>query len=149
MACKVYMKSSRDTLTEADRSERMSRVRCRDTQPEMVVRRLVHAMGYRYRLHDHQLPGKPDLVFTSRRKVIFVHGCFWHRHPGCKHSRFPKSPERAEFWRAKFEGNVRRDQRVQEDLKRTGWEVLVIWECVTRDKAGLTQQLTRFLDQDS
>ena len=98
-----------DTLSKAQRSERMSRVRGKDTKPELLVRRLVHGMGYRYRLHRRDLPGTPDLVFPGRRKVIFVHGCFWHRHPdpACKLARLPKS--RTDFWLPKLEGNRARD----------------------------------------
>lgn len=118
-----------DSLTQAERSERMSRVRGRDTGPEMVVRRLVHGMGYRYRLHRRDLPGMPDIVFPRRKKAIFVHGCFWHRHPdpGCKLARLPKS--RLEFWAPKLEGNRRRDERNQAALRELGWGVLVVWEC--------------------
>jgi DNA mismatch endonuclease (patch repair protein) len=137
--------SSLDTLSPAERSERMGRVRGKDTAPELRVRRLAHALGYRYRLHRKDLPGRPDLVFGDRRKVIFVHGCFWHRHPGCPRARFPKSPERAAFWREKLLGNARRDKRNQRDLKRLGWQVLVIWECDTENQHALERKLRRFL----
>lgn len=118
-----------DTLSPAARSERMSRVRAKNTKPEMIVRRIVHGMGYRYRLHDRRLPGTPDLVFHGRGKVIFVHGCFWHRHPDptCKLARMPKS--RQEFWGPKLEGNRERDARTQEALEREGWRSMVVWEC--------------------
>lgn len=116
-----------DTLTPIERSERMSRVRGKDSNPEMKLRRLIHAMGYRYRLHVNKLPGKPDLVFPSRRAVIFMHGCFWHRHTGCKLARMPKS--RIDFWRVKLESNRVRDQRHQQQLLELGWDVLVVWEC--------------------
>lgn len=107
----------------------MSRVRAKNTKPEMIVRRLVHGMGYRYRLHDRRVPGSPDLVFRGRGKVIFVHGCFWHRHPDptCKLARMPKS--RQEFWGPKLEGNRERDARTQEALEREGWRSMVVWEC--------------------
>src|SRR5690349_18847706 len=106
-----------DTLSQAERSERMARVRAKDSRPELTVRRLVHGMGYRYRLHDPRLPGKPDLVFRSRRRVIFVHGCFWHRHadPACRLARLPKS--RLEFWLPKLEANRTRDRINQEKLE--------------------------------
>lgn len=133
-----------DTLTPAQRSERMSRVRGRDTKPEMVVRRLLHARGYRYRLHARDLPGRPDLVFPARRKVIFVHGCFWHRHEGCALARMPKS--RLDFWQAKLEGNRERDQRKLRDLAARGWRAMVVWECELRDLPGLAVRLEEFLN---
>lgn len=134
-----------DTLTPQQRSERMSRVRAKDTKPEMVVRRLVHAMGYRYRLHVAELPGRPDLVFPGRKAVIFVHGCFWHRHTGCKLARLPKS--RLDFWLPKLEANRQRDTVVLRSLRRSGWRVLVVWECQTKQPEALTRRLRRFLDR--
>ena len=134
-----------DPLTVRERSERMSRIRSKDTKPEMRVRRLVHGLGYRYRLHASDLPGRPDLVFRPRRKVIFVHGCFWHRHEGCSRNRIPKSPERHEYWRDKLNGNVRRDQLCQATLGQMGWSVLVIWECETKDLRGLATRVKAFL----
>lgn len=126
----------------------MSRIGAKDTGPEMVVRRFVHAMGYRYRLHDPSLPGKPDLVFRSRHKVIFVHGCFWHRHndSACKLARLPKS--RSEFWLPKLETNVARDRRNQEKLRTLGWEVLVIWECQLKERALLKSQIESFFSHE-
>lgn len=123
----------------------MSLVRHKDTRPEMVVRRLIHRLGYRYRLHRRDLPGNPDLVFPRLGKVIFVHGCFWHRHPSadCKLARMPKS--RLDFWQAKLEGNRSRDQRNHESLERAGWKVLVVWECELKDKEQLENIVTRFL----
>jgi len=137
-----------DTLTPEERSRLMGLVRSKDTKPEMLVRRLVHALGYRYRLHDRRLPGCPDLVFPSRRKVIFVHGCFWHQHRCRMGNRMPKS--RVEFWRNKLEGNRRRDQRHRKALNRQGWRVLTVWECQTRPKAipRLADRVTRFLEND-
>ena len=135
-----------DSLTPEQRSWRMSLVRAKDTKPEMRVRRLVHGMGYRYRLHRSDLPGKPDLVFPGRRKVIFMHGCFWHRH-GCKMgNRMPKS--RVAFWRAKLDGNKRRDRRNHRALRRLGWRVLTVWECQTLPgKLGrLKKRLITFLE---
>ena len=137
---------SLDTLTAQQRSERMSRVRSKDTKPEMRVRRLVHGLGYRYRLHVKGLPGRPDLVFRSRRKVVFVHGCFWHRHEGCPQNRIPKSPERRAFWRDKLDGNARRDRLNQAALRETGWRVLVVWECETKNLDRLANRIRAFLD---
>lgn len=133
-----------DTLTPRERSERMSRVRSTDTKPEMRVRRLVHGLGYRYRLHVRELPGTPDLVFPSRRAVIFVHGCFWHRHENCALARLPKS--RLDFWRKKLESNTTRDAAQQERLRELGWRVLVVWECQLGDTAKLTDTIRHFLD---
>ena len=135
-----------DTLSKAQRSERMSRVRGKDTKPELLVRRLVHGMGYRYRLHRRDLPGTPDLVFPGRRKVIFVHGCFWHRHPDptCKLARLPKS--RREFWLPKLEGNRARDVENMARLEELGWESMTIWECQLRDQEALEERVRRFLD---
>jgi DNA mismatch endonuclease (patch repair protein) len=115
----------------------MSLVRGKDTKPELRVRRFLHAAGLRYRLHDARLPGRPDLVFRSRRVVVFVHGCFWHRHPdpACKLARLPKS--RLDFWRPKLEGNADRDRRKIAALEADGWRVIVVWECQTRDEARL------------
>ena len=136
-----------DTLTREERSERMSRVRSTNTKPEMMVRRLVHSLGYRYRLHDAKLPGKPDLVFASRKKVIFVHGCFWHRHPRCKNTRWPKS--RLDFWKPKLEGNRKRDLCHQRKLRRSGWRYLIVWECQTANMERLEERLVEFLEDDS
>lgn len=131
-----------DSLSPTERSERMSRVKSRDTKPEMAVRRLVFSLGYRYRLHG-RLPGRPDLVFAGRRKVIFVHGCFWHRHRGCPNCRLPKS--RLEFWRPKLEANRKRDGANQRRLRRLGWSVLVVWECELSDATHLTNRIRKFL----
>lgn len=127
----------------------MSRVRGKDTKPEMIVRRMVHGMGYRYRLHDRRLPGSPDLVFRSRRKVIFVHGCFWHRHPdpSCKLARMPKS--RQDFWGPKLEGNRERDERNRAALAREGWRQMVVWECECRHEEQLRNKLREFLEDDN
>jgi len=110
----------------------------------MIVRRLAHAMGYRYRLHSRSLPGRPDLVFSSRRKLIFVNGCFWHRHKGCPKCRLPKS--RLDFWKPKLEENRNRDRENQRRLKREGWEVLVIWECELKDTESLKSRLRQFME---
>ena len=117
----------------------------KDTKPEMVVRRLVHGMGYRYRLHRKDLPGKPDLVFGPKRKVVFVHGCFWHRHPdpACKIARLPKS--RLDFWVPKLEGNRARDVRDITSLEKMGWSVMTVWECDLKDRESLYDRLAAFL----
>lgn len=135
-----------DTLTAEQRSERMRRVRGKDTQPEMRVRRIVHGMGFRYRLHRRDLPGQPDLVFPKRRKVIFVHGCFWHRHPDpdCRLARLPKS--RIEFWKPKLETNSVRDARHQHKLVELGWRYLVVWECELGKMEQLENKLLAFLE---
>lgn len=135
-----------DTLTPEQRSERMSRVKNCGSKAERLVRSLAHAMGYRFRLHSGQLPGKPDLVFPGRKKVIFVHGCFWHRHPdpNCRLARMPKS--RQDFWMPKLEGNRLRDVRIQEQLAALGWRSLTLWECELRDTASLRNKIRTFLD---
>ena len=134
-----------DTLTSIARSERMSRIRAKDTKPEIVVRRIAHRLGYRFRLHRRDLPGVPDLVFVSRRKVIFVHGCFWHRHPDpqCNLARLPKSG--LDFWLPKLETNRKRDQRNSGLLTGLGWDILVIWECQTKDSERLAAEIKGFL----
>jgi DNA mismatch endonuclease (patch repair protein) len=120
-----------DVLTKKQRQYCMSRIQGKDTKPEMVVRKLVFAMGYRYRLHDKKLPGKPDLVFAGRRKVIFVHGCFWHRH-NCKYGRVVPQT-RKPFWKEKLDKNKERDKKNIQKLKQMGWGVLVVWECETKN----------------
>ena len=132
-----------DTVSVARRSEIMSRVRNKDTRPELYVRRLIHNAGFRYRLHVSKLPGKPDLVFPGRKKVIFVHGCFWHSHGGCHNARIPKS--RSDFWMSKLESNKERDERNVHALMDEGWEVLVIWECELRDPE-LLNRIKDFLE---
>lgn len=124
----------------------MSKVRSKDTGLEMLVRRLVHGMGYRYRLHRKDLPGKPDLVFPSRKKVIFIHGCFWHRHddPGCRLARLPKS--RQYFWVPKLSANRERDVRAVERLAALGWGVMTVWECQVRETEALQRRISEFLD---
>ncbi len=133
-----------DNVSRRRRSEIMSRVRAKDTAPEMLVRRLVYSMGYRYRLHDRSLPGTPDLVFRKARKLVFVHGCFWHRHAGCALARWPKS--RQKFWREKLEGNLARDRKNMGRLRRAGWGVMVVWECQLSKPARLEQRIRGFLD---
>lgn len=133
-----------DRLSPDQRSRLMGRVRQKNTKPELVLRRIVFALGYRYRLHVKDLPGSPDLVFPSRRKVIFVHGCFWHRHDGCRLATVPKT--RAEFWQSKFDANCQRDQRVENELATLGWEILSVWECETRGSSSLPSKIQLFLD---
>ena len=133
-----------DTLSPDERSKRMGRVRNKDTKPEWVVRRLIHSMGYRYRLHGNGLPGRPDLVFGGRRKVLFIHGCYWHRHgPTCPLTRLPKS--RLEFWGPKFEGNKQRDLANQEKLREMGWNYLIVWECQLKGLDELAGRIREFL----
>lgn len=133
-----------DTIDVLERSRVMSRIRSKDTGPEWVVRRLVFAAGYRYRLHVRRLPGTPDLVFPGRKKIIFVHGCFWHLHEGCANCRIPKS--RIAFWTSKLHGNRLRDEKNLADLLLTGWDVLTVWECELADRRAVQQKLCEFLD---
>ncbi len=137
-----------DRLTAEERSALMRRIRAKHTKPELFVRSLVHRLGYRFRLHRRDLPGKPDLVFPGRRKVILVNGCFWHYHddPNCKRARLPKSNQA--FWTPKLEGNRERDKLNQAQLKALGWEVLVIWECQIprNDPEPLRKQIRLFLE---
>lgn len=116
-----------DIISKEKRSWNMSRIRSRDTKPELVVRSLLHKAGYRFRLHIGTLPGKPDIVLPKYNTVIFVHGCFWHRHPSCKYAYTPKS--RVKFWKEKFRQNVARHKTVAAELERLGWQVLIVWEC--------------------
>jgi DNA mismatch endonuclease (patch repair protein) len=132
-----------DTLTPSERSARMALIRSRDTKPELFVRRIIHGLGYRYRLHAKDLPGRPDLVFKSRRKVVFVHGCFWHLHRNCPACRPPKS--RRDYWKPKLERNAARDKEVVRQLRRLGWRLMVIWECELDRTERLTQKITKFL----
>jgi len=133
-----------DTMTAQARSQRMSLIRGKDTKPEMLVRRTAHALGFRYRLHVTQFPGAPDLVFPRLGKLIFVHGCFWHRHPGCELARLPKS--KLDFWVPKLNGNRERDIKNIKKLRRDGWQVKVIWECQTIHPQRLNQTIERFLN---
>lgn len=132
-----------DVLTPQQRRKCMSRIRGRDTKPEMVVRSLVHSLGYRYRLHVAKLAGTPDLVFPKYRKVIFVHGCFWHRH-NCSKGR-PVPATNTEFWERKFTENKDRDVMAIKTLEQDGWGVLVIWECEARVRDKLTERVLAFL----
>src|SRR5688572_4811673 len=132
-----------DTLTPRERSERMGRIRAKNTRPELQIRRMLHARGFRYRLHRRDLPGSPDLVFPGKRKVIFVHGCFWHRHT-CQTGRRAVRT-RSEYWKSKFERNVSRDLRKEQELAGLGWDVLVVWECEVKETGGLRERLIDFL----
>jgi DNA mismatch endonuclease (patch repair protein) len=133
-----------DTASRQRRSESMARVRSKDTGQEMVVRRLVHGIGYRYRFHSRDLPGTPDLVFVGRQNIIFVHGCFWNRHPGCPAARVPK--ERHDFWLAKQQGNSERDSQNLATLREQGRGVMTVWECELKDIAQLGARIGRFLN---
>lgn len=132
-----------DIMTPTQRSERMSRVKGKDSKAETRVRSAVHRMGFRYRLHDTKLPGKPDMVLARHGKVILIHGCFWHRHGVCRPLSIPEN--NPDFWRKKFAENVERDKRNIRQLKALGWRVLVIWECETRDTDALETRLRAFL----
>jgi len=132
-----------DNVTKETRSRIMRSVHQKDTGPELVVRRLLHALGYRYRLHLSMLPGRPDIVFPGRKKVVFVHGCFWHSHEGCRRATKPSSNK--VFWHNRLEGNKRRDAVNIERLEALGWEALVVWECQVKDIQELKRRVTDFL----
>jgi len=119
----------------------MSRIRGKDTKPEIIVRSMLHRMGYRFRLHRKDLPGTPDIVLPKYNTVIFVHGCFWHRHKGCKYAYTPKS--RVNFWKDKFAGTVKRDKQHLKQLKENGWEVFIVWECETKDMNKLKKIINK------
>lgn len=138
------MAISMDVLTAHDRSKVMASIPSRNTKPEIAVRKLTHSLGYRFRLHAKNLPGRPDMVFRSRSKVIFVHGCFWHSHKNCKNFRPPKSNQA--YWGPKLKRNVERDQEVERKLRDKGWASLVIWECQLSDPNRLKDRIRRFLD---
>ena len=114
------------------RSRNMSAIKSKNTKPEIAVRKLLHSMGYRFRLHRKDLPGSPDIVLPKYKTVIFVHGCFWHRHQNCKYASNPKT--RREFWEKKFKENIERDKKTQEKLKNLGWKTKIVWECEIKDK---------------
>ena len=130
-----------DRISGEHRSWNMSRIKSSNTKPEIIVRSLLHNMGYRFRLHRKDLPGKPDIVLPMYKSVIFVHGCFWHRHKGCKNTTTPKTKK--VFWREKFKANVNRDRKAQEELKSMGWKILIIWECELSD----LDKVKRFLKE--
>jgi DNA mismatch endonuclease (patch repair protein) len=132
-----------DHVDQTKRSAIMAAVHSENTTPEIATRKIVHALGYRYRLHVHTLPGSPDLAFPARRRVIFVHGCFWHRHRKCRYASSPKTRRR--FWESKFAANVIRDRRVKLELKRMGWAVLTVWQCELKKPERLARRLDDFL----
>ncbi|MBY0331894.1 MAG: very short patch repair endonuclease [Acetobacteraceae bacterium] len=133
-----------DRLTPEARSRNMAAIRGKDTAPELAVRRMLHAMGYRFRLHRSDLPGSPDIVLPRHGKAVFVHGCFWHQHKGCVHA--PRPASRASYWLPKLAANVARDERTQRELRRLGWGVIVVWECqVRRDAGAVARRLQRLL----
>ena len=133
----------KDKLTKQERSDHMRRIRKTDTKPELVVRRATHRLGYRFRLHSKDLPGTPDLVFPRLRKIIFVHGCFWHQHEGCKLARMPKS--RLDYWQPKLLRNRQRDEVALAALRKAGWSVRVIWECEVADEQSVASRVDCFL----
>ncbi len=143
----MYIAMMTDSISPEHRSWVMGRIRSRNTKPEIMVRSLLHRMGYRFTLRgpsNRRLPGRPDIVLPRHRAVVFVHGCFWHRHRGCRHASCPKS--RAGYWQAKFAANVARDQRHQKALWKLGWRVLVVWECEARDQpAACARRMAEFL----
>jgi len=130
-----------DRLSAERRSTNMARIKGKNTEPERIVRSVLHRMGYRFRLHDRTLPGTPDIVLRSRKTVVLVHGCFWHRHPRCRFAYTPKS--RQQFWLTKFAANVARDRRQRRALRLSGWNVITVWECQTIDRAALGSRLQR------
>lgn len=132
-----------DVHTPEQRHRNMAAIKSKDTKPEMVVRRIVHAMGYRYRLHVADLPGKPDLVFPRLSKVIFVHGCFWHMHQCANGMIIPKT--NAWFWKTKRDSNIQRDRMIRRKLTRGGWRTLTLWECQTRSRESIERRLIKFL----
>lgn len=134
-----------DILTRLQRSKRMSLIKGKDTKTELSVRQIVHRMGYRYKLHDYRLAGKPDLVFPARRKVIFIHGCFWHGHHRCAKARLPKT--RKDYWVPKISKNRLRDRKVIKRLRGNNWAVLVVWECEIKDKEDLRERISSFLGE--
>ena len=125
------------------RSRNMSAIKSKNTKPEIKVRKILHSMGYRFRLHRKDLPGSPDIVLPKYKTVIFVHGCFWHRHANCKYASTPKT--RKEFWESKFKANVKRDKEIQEKIQNIGWQPVVIWECEVKNKDFFTKKFVRKL----
>lgn len=138
-----------DVVSLADRSRMMAGIQGKNTRPELIVRRTLFASGYRFRLHRRDLPGAPDIVMPGRKIAIFVHGCFWHMHQGCRFSKMPAT--RPEFWKAKLEANVERDRGAVEKLQTLGWRVLCVWECATRQAdtaAGLQAAMSAWIEGD-
>lgn len=133
-----------DIVTREQRSRMMSGIRGKNTRPELAVRKAAHALGLRFRLHRKDLPGSPDLVFPGRKTIVFVHGCYWHRHKECRYCYNPKS--NVEFWNTKFRNNVARDERVRDDLEQQGWRVVTLWECETVEEDGLRNRLKEIFE---
>lgn len=131
--------NSVDRISKDHRSWNMSRIRGKNTAPELAVRSLLHRLGYRFRLHSKDLPGHPDIVLPRYRTVIFVHGCYWHRHEGCRFAYMPKS--RVGFWRHKFRQNIQRDKKAKKDLQNLGWRVIIVWECEVCSLSSLAEYL--------
>ncbi|HIJ75616.1 MAG TPA: DNA mismatch endonuclease Vsr [Deltaproteobacteria bacterium] len=132
-----------DRITISQRSANMRKIRGKDTSPERAVRRLIRALGFGYRLHGKELPGKPDLVLKGRKKVVFIHGCFWHQHPGCRIAHTPKS--NLEYWVPKLEKTQMRDRRNLQELEAAGWQALTVWECEVKDISSLQVKFIKFL----
>lgn len=132
-----------DVFSREKRSWIMGRVKGRDTKPEILVRSMIHRMGFRFRLHRKDLPGKPDIVLPKYKKAVFIHGCFWHGHKGCPRAARPTS--NVDFWNRKIDGNIRRDATAQKDLRAMGWKFLVVWQCQIRDLDALQKRLEGFL----
>ncbi len=126
------------------RSRNMSAIKSKNTKPEIAVRKLLHSMGYRFRLHRKDLPGSPDIVLPKYKTIIFVHGCFWHRHENCKYASTPKT--RKEFWENKFNANKIRDQKILKEIKNLGWKFIIIWECEARNIRSIEEKIKRFLN---
>lgn len=134
-----------DVFSKEKRSRIMSKIKGKDTKPEKLVRSMLHRMGYRFRLHVRDLPGSPDVVLPRHRKIVFVHGCFWHGHLGCQRAKLPETNR--PFWEEKIGKNIKRDRAVLRELKRNGWKILVVWQCQMRDKNVLEKRLRRFMEK--
>ncbi len=132
-----------DIVSRSKRREMMSSVKQRHTKPEIIVRKLLHRLGYRFRLHSKKLPGTPDIVLPKYKAVIFVHGCFWHQHEGCRKSRRPTS--NVEFWNEKLDRNIARDKQKESELKKSGWKILTVWDCEIKDEEALIKKVKKFL----
>ena len=133
-----------DRLSKQRRSEIMGRIRGKNTSPELAVRSLIHKLGYRYKLYSKDLPGRPDMVFVRQKKVIFVHGCFWHGHKGCPKGKLPKS--NLDYWKPKLKRNKKRDSQNQQMLESERWKVLTVWQCEVKNKENLRNRVTEFLE---
>ena len=134
-----------DHLSPSERSKNMAAISSKETKPELFVRKLIYTLGYRFRVNDKNLPGKPDIVFKGRQKAIFVHGCFWHRHNNCKYASSPKT--NLSFWEEKFTKNINRDKKVKSNLRLMGWQVLVVWQCELKKPETLSKKLIKFISR--